>query len=96
MPWRKFKELEDAKLNCVSSFCDRVLIIGGYEVDDDGAGMSKASSCGLSVWRVLSGSPYYKQVTSYEDDVGIVSINKVYWTIYIYFLSFDLPSKALE
>lgn len=78
MSRHKLEELENAKLNCVSSSCDRVLIIGGYEMDDDGAGMSKASSCGLSIWRVLSGAPYYKQVTSYEDNVGIVSINKVY------------------
>ncbi|KAJ7341060.1 hypothetical protein JRQ81_004751, partial [Phrynocephalus forsythii] len=48
----------------------RLLIIGGCERDDDGAGGSKASSCGLTAWRMLSGSPYYKQVTSYEDDVG--------------------------
>ncbi|KAM3855647.1 NBAS subunit of NRZ tethering complex isoform 2-T2 [Vipera latastei] len=64
----------------------RVLIIGGYEVDDDGAGMSKASSCGLSVWRVLSGSPYYKQVTSYEDDVGIVKKSSLFK---IFHLSFN-------
>ncbi|XP_066468045.1 NBAS subunit of NRZ tethering complex isoform X2 [Tiliqua scincoides] len=48
----------------------RLLIIGGCETEEDGAGDSKASSCGLSAWRVLSGSPYYKQVTSYEDDIG--------------------------
>nr|XP_056712438.1 NBAS subunit of NRZ tethering complex [Euleptes europaea] len=48
----------------------RLLIIGGCETDDDGAGASKAASCGLSAWRVLSGSPYYKQVISYEDDIG--------------------------
>ncbi|XP_053141424.1 NBAS subunit of NRZ tethering complex isoform X2 [Hemicordylus capensis] len=48
----------------------RLLIIGGYETEDDGTGVSKASSCGLSAWRVLSGSPYYKQLTSYEGDIG--------------------------
>ncbi|XP_062981250.1 NBAS subunit of NRZ tethering complex [Elgaria multicarinata webbii] len=48
----------------------RLLIIGGCETDDDAAGVSKANTCGLSAWRVLSGAPYYKQVTSYEDDVG--------------------------
>ncbi|XP_043920727.1 neuroblastoma-amplified sequence [Protopterus annectens] len=45
----------------------RLLLIGGFESNEDGA--SKATSCGLTSWRVLSGSPYYKQVTSYEDDV---------------------------
>uniref|UniRef100_A0A8D2IZ58 NBAS subunit of NRZ tethering complex n=1 Tax=Varanus komodoensis TaxID=61221 RepID=A0A8D2IZ58_VARKO len=48
----------------------RLLIIGGCEMDEDGTGVSKAGSCGLSAWRVLSGVPYYKQVTSYEDDIG--------------------------
>ncbi|XP_061478724.1 NBAS subunit of NRZ tethering complex isoform X2 [Rhineura floridana] len=48
----------------------RLLITGGCEMDDDRGGRSKASSCGLSAWRILSGSPYYKQVTSYEDDIG--------------------------
>ncbi|PNJ52339.1 NBAS isoform 11, partial [Pongo abelii] len=31
-----------------------------------------ASSCGLSAWRVLSGSPYYKQVTNGGDRVTAV------------------------
>ncbi|CAI5769585.1 neuroblastoma-amplified sequence isoform X1 [Podarcis lilfordi] len=48
----------------------RLLIVGGCEMDGEGSGASKASSCGLSAWRVLSGSPYYKPVTSYEDDIG--------------------------
>ncbi|XP_026530082.1 neuroblastoma-amplified sequence [Notechis scutatus] len=63
----------------------RVLIIGGYEMDDDGAGMSKASSCGLSIWRVLSGAPYYKQVTSYEDDVGIVKKSSLFKIFHLSF-----------
>ncbi|XP_077167102.1 NBAS subunit of NRZ tethering complex isoform X2 [Paroedura picta] len=48
----------------------RLLIIGGCETDDEAVGVSKAASCGLSAWRILSGSPYYKQVTNYEDDIG--------------------------
>ncbi|KAM6458959.1 NBAS subunit of NRZ tethering complex isoform 2-T2 [Liasis olivaceus] len=63
----------------------RLLIIGGCEVDDDGAGMSKASSCGLSVWRVLSGSPYYKQVTSYEDDIGIAKKSSLFKIFHLSF-----------
>ncbi|XP_059585522.1 NBAS subunit of NRZ tethering complex isoform X2 [Alligator mississippiensis] len=47
----------------------RLLLVGGCETDEDG--VSKATSCGISAWRVLSGSPYYKQVTSYEDDIRI-------------------------
>ncbi|CAN9507428.1 unnamed protein product [Ophioblennius macclurei] len=46
----------------------RLLLVGGCESGDDGA--SKASSCGITAWRALSGSPHYKQVISYEDDVG--------------------------
>uniref|UniRef100_A0A674GM37 NBAS subunit of NRZ tethering complex n=1 Tax=Taeniopygia guttata TaxID=59729 RepID=A0A674GM37_TAEGU len=45
----------------------RLLLIGGCETDEDG--VSKAAGCGISAWRILSGSPHYKQVTSYEDDV---------------------------
>ncbi|XP_008284404.1 NBAS subunit of NRZ tethering complex [Stegastes partitus] len=46
----------------------RLLLVGGCESGDDGT--SKASCCGITAWRTLSGSPHYKQVTSYEDDVG--------------------------
>nr|XP_048295685.1 NBAS subunit of NRZ tethering complex isoform X2 [Myodes glareolus] len=45
----------------------RLLLVGGCESTE--LGISKASSCGLSAWRVLSGSPYYKQVTSSGDRV---------------------------
>ncbi|XP_041486381.1 neuroblastoma-amplified sequence [Microtus oregoni] len=45
----------------------RLLLVGGCETTE--LGISKASSCGLSAWRVLSGSPYYKQVTSSGDTV---------------------------
>ncbi|XP_049759436.1 NBAS subunit of NRZ tethering complex isoform X1 [Elephas maximus indicus] len=48
----------------------RLLLVGGCENAE--AGLSKASSCGLSAWRVLSGSPYYKQVTSSGDRVVVV------------------------
>uniref|UniRef100_A0A8C2S3K0 NBAS subunit of NRZ tethering complex n=1 Tax=Capra hircus TaxID=9925 RepID=A0A8C2S3K0_CAPHI len=39
----------------------RLLLVGGCETAE--VGISKAASCGLSAWRVLSGSPYYKPVT---------------------------------
>ncbi|XP_037669373.1 neuroblastoma-amplified sequence isoform X2 [Choloepus didactylus] len=45
----------------------RLLLVGGCETAE--VGISKASSCGLSAWRVLSGSPYYKQVTNGGDRV---------------------------
>uniref|UniRef100_A0A8C8Z0R0 NBAS subunit of NRZ tethering complex n=1 Tax=Prolemur simus TaxID=1328070 RepID=A0A8C8Z0R0_PROSS len=48
----------------------RLLLVGGCETAE--VGMSKASSCGLSAWRVLSGSPYYKQVTNGGDKVTVV------------------------
>ncbi|XP_078145981.1 NBAS subunit of NRZ tethering complex [Centroberyx gerrardi] len=46
----------------------RLLLVGGCESGDDST--SKASRCGITAWRALSGSPHYKQVTSYEDDVN--------------------------
>ncbi|KAG7508825.1 neuroblastoma-amplified sequence [Solea senegalensis] len=46
----------------------RLLLVGGCESGDDT--MSKASCCGITAWRTLSGSPHYKQVTSHEDDVN--------------------------
>nr|XP_061784995.1 NBAS subunit of NRZ tethering complex-like isoform X2 [Nerophis lumbriciformis] len=46
----------------------RLLLVGGCELGDDST--SKASCCGLTAWRAMSGSPHYKQVTSYEDDVN--------------------------
>ncbi|CAO2605021.1 NBAS subunit of NRZ tethering complex [Lemmus lemmus] len=49
------------------SYLVRLLLVGGCETTE--LGISKASSCGLSAWRVLSGSPYYKQVTSSGDRV---------------------------
>uniref|UniRef100_A0A8C4LME2 NBAS subunit of NRZ tethering complex n=1 Tax=Equus asinus asinus TaxID=83772 RepID=A0A8C4LME2_EQUAS len=45
----------------------RLLLVGGCETAE--VGTSKASSSGLSAWRVLSGSPYYKQVTNGGDRV---------------------------
>lgn len=50
----------------------RLLLVGGCETDEEG--VSKATGCGISAWRVLSGSPHYKEVTSYEDDVRTVSM----------------------
>uniref|UniRef100_A0A3Q3XCS4 NBAS subunit of NRZ tethering complex n=1 Tax=Mola mola TaxID=94237 RepID=A0A3Q3XCS4_MOLML len=46
----------------------RLLLVGGCESGDDIT--SKASDYGITAWRTLSGSPHYKQVTSYEDDVN--------------------------
>ncbi|XP_063110384.1 NBAS subunit of NRZ tethering complex isoform X3 [Cavia porcellus] len=48
----------------------RLLLVGGCEASEPG--ISKAASCGLSAWRVLSGSPYYKQVASGGDRVTVV------------------------
>lgn len=50
----------------------RLLLVGGCEAA--AAGRGKASSSGLSAWRVLSGSPYYKQVADGGDQVATVSI----------------------
>ncbi|XP_062293103.1 NBAS subunit of NRZ tethering complex isoform X1 [Scomber scombrus] len=47
----------------------RLLLVGGCESGDDST--SKASCYGITAWRTLSGSPHYKQVTSYEDDVNM-------------------------
>ncbi|KAK7906904.1 hypothetical protein WMY93_015516 [Mugilogobius chulae] len=47
----------------------RLLLVGGCEAGDEST--SKASCYGITAWRALSGSPHYKQVTSYEDDVNI-------------------------
>ncbi|XP_075779590.1 NBAS subunit of NRZ tethering complex isoform X4 [Pelodiscus sinensis] len=46
----------------------RLLFVGGCETDKNE--VSKATKCGISAWRVLSGFPHYKQVTSYEEDTG--------------------------
>ncbi|KAM4522694.1 NBAS subunit of NRZ tethering complex isoform 2-T2 [Odontesthes bonariensis] len=46
----------------------RLLLVGGCEAGDDGT--SKASCCGITAWRALSGSPHYKQVSSHEDDIS--------------------------
>uniref|UniRef100_A0A673JN30 Neuroblastoma-amplified sequence N-terminal domain-containing protein n=1 Tax=Sinocyclocheilus rhinocerous TaxID=307959 RepID=A0A673JN30_9TELE len=46
----------------------RLLLVGGCESGD--SNVSRASRCGITAWRVLSGSPHYKQVTSYEDDIS--------------------------
>uniref|UniRef100_A0A671NLZ3 Neuroblastoma-amplified sequence N-terminal domain-containing protein n=1 Tax=Sinocyclocheilus anshuiensis TaxID=1608454 RepID=A0A671NLZ3_9TELE len=50
----------------------RLLLVGGCESGD--SNVSRASRCGITAWRVLSGSPHYKQVTSYEDDISAVSL----------------------
>ncbi|XP_028914479.1 neuroblastoma-amplified sequence isoform X2 [Ornithorhynchus anatinus] len=48
----------------------RLLLVGGCENNE--GGRSRAACCGLSAWRVLSGSPYYKQVTGSEENVTTV------------------------
>ncbi|XP_068136383.1 NBAS subunit of NRZ tethering complex isoform X2 [Hyperolius riggenbachi] len=57
----------------------KLLFVGGNETNEDG--VSKATQCGLTAWRILSGSPHYKQVTNYEDDVGTTSKRKGFWRI---------------
>ncbi|XP_063771451.1 NBAS subunit of NRZ tethering complex isoform X2 [Pseudophryne corroboree] len=57
----------------------RLLLVGGSETNEDG--VSKATQCGLTSWRVLSGSPHYKQVTDYKDDVGAALKRKGLWRI---------------
>ncbi|RXN16918.1 neuroblastoma-amplified sequence [Labeo rohita] len=52
----------------LKSYLVRLLLVGGCESGD--SDVSRASRCGITAWRVLSGSPHYKQVTSYEDDVS--------------------------
>ncbi|KAI4801678.1 hypothetical protein KUCAC02_019556, partial [Chaenocephalus aceratus] len=52
----------------LKSYLVRLLLVGGCESGDDCT--SKASCYGITAWRTLSGSPHYKQVTSYEDDVS--------------------------
>ncbi|XP_030054710.1 NBAS subunit of NRZ tethering complex [Microcaecilia unicolor] len=46
----------------------RLLLVGGCETSEDG--VSKAMQSGITAWRILSGTPYYKQVTSYEDNIS--------------------------
>ncbi|XP_066532404.1 NBAS subunit of NRZ tethering complex [Hoplias malabaricus] len=46
----------------------RLLLVGGCESGDNT--VSRATRCGITAWRALSGSPHYKQVTSYEDDMS--------------------------
>ncbi|XP_029794135.1 neuroblastoma-amplified sequence isoform X3 [Suricata suricatta] len=53
----------------------RLLLVGGCETAE--VGISRASSNGLSAWRVLSGSPYYKQVTNGGDRVTADGIFKM-------------------
>ncbi|XP_061667900.1 NBAS subunit of NRZ tethering complex isoform X2 [Syngnathoides biaculeatus] len=52
----------------LKSYLVRLLLVAGSDSGDEGS--SKASSCGLTAWRALSGSPHYKQVTSFEDDIN--------------------------
>ncbi|KAM4772461.1 NBAS subunit of NRZ tethering complex [Rhinophrynus dorsalis] len=57
----------------------RLLLVGGHETNEDG--VSKATQCGISAWRVLSGAPHYKQVTNYEDDMSTALKRKGLWRI---------------
>ncbi|KAM9317014.1 NBAS subunit of NRZ tethering complex [Gastrophryne carolinensis] len=57
----------------------RLLLVAGSETSEDG--VSKATQSGLTAWRVLSGSPHYKQVTNYEDDVSTALKRKGLWRI---------------
>ncbi|XP_068420183.1 NBAS subunit of NRZ tethering complex isoform X2 [Eschrichtius robustus] len=53
----------------------RLLLVGGCETAE--VGIPTAASCGLSAWRVLSGSPYYKPVTHGGDRVTADGIFKM-------------------
>ena len=68
-----------------------LLIIGSHVpaaagLDDS---MLEAEQHGLSLWRILSSSPYYKLVTDYEGDIQKVSctqcINFSFAVSYIFF-----------
>ncbi|XP_069462044.1 NBAS subunit of NRZ tethering complex isoform X2 [Ambystoma mexicanum] len=48
----------------------RLLLVGGCETSE---AVSKAACHGISAWRVLSGAPHYKPVTSYEESTGIAA-----------------------
>ncbi|XP_027711429.1 neuroblastoma-amplified sequence isoform X1 [Vombatus ursinus] len=48
----------------------RLLLVGGCETDE--ASTPTARAWGLSAWRVLSGSPYYKPVSSNGDGLAVV------------------------
>ncbi|XP_041419496.1 neuroblastoma-amplified sequence isoform X4 [Xenopus laevis] len=69
----------------VYSAAHRLLLVGGIGTNEDG--VSKATQCGITAWRVLSGSPHYKQVTNYEDDVGTAQKRKGLWRIMNFRLS---------
>uniref|UniRef100_A0AAY5EXF8 Sec39 domain-containing protein n=1 Tax=Electrophorus electricus TaxID=8005 RepID=A0AAY5EXF8_ELEEL len=47
----------------------RLLLLGGCEMGDR-RGVSQATARGLTAWRVLSGSPHYKQMTRHQDDIS--------------------------
>jgi hypothetical protein len=47
-----------------------ILIIGGQADPTEEEGT--AASHGVTVWRILSGSPHYKMVTDYEQDLNAV------------------------
>uniref|UniRef100_A0A4W4GXW6 Neuroblastoma-amplified sequence n=1 Tax=Electrophorus electricus TaxID=8005 RepID=A0A4W4GXW6_ELEEL len=49
----------------------RLLLLGGCEMGDR-RGVSQATARGLTAWRVLSGSPHYKQMTRHQDDISAV------------------------
>uniref|UniRef100_A0A8C0BT35 NBAS subunit of NRZ tethering complex n=1 Tax=Buteo japonicus TaxID=224669 RepID=A0A8C0BT35_9AVES len=69
----------------------KLLLVGGCETDEDG--VSKATGCGISAWRILSGSPHYKQVTSYEDDIRTVKLSN--WKFNMIFKMNLSPDGAL-
>ena len=62
-----------------------ILLIGGAADPDPDTGEIIAPSavqCGLTAWRMLSGSPHYKLVTDYEHDVGMVSpLHNIVWIV---------------
>ncbi|XP_053317315.1 NBAS subunit of NRZ tethering complex [Spea bombifrons] len=63
----------------------RLLLVGGCETYEDG--VSEATQCGITAWRIMSGSSHYKLVTSYEDDAGAALKRKGLWRIIKFRLS---------
>ncbi|TRZ02417.1 hypothetical protein DNTS_034472, partial [Danionella cerebrum] len=70
----------------------RLLLVGGCESGD--TGVTDSRLFGITAWRVLSGSPHYKQVTSYEDDM-IASQRRGFFRIPSFRL-FTRPNKEQD
>ena len=56
-----------------------LLYVGGSGQEDDAVSM--ATREGLTAWRILSDSPYFKLVTDYSDDLNNVSVIYIRWCL---------------